>query len=76
METETVSLGSSSRVIGEKRESFNALVIAYSRRPEWSSIALKVPIQPLSLLSLPIFQVTNNGLNDDVNKSKQNKTKC
>lgn len=84
METETVSLGSSSRDIGENLESFKALVMAYSRRPknvectrnqwktfykdyeqtvpEWRSIALNVPMHPRKRLSLPIFQVTNNGL--------------
>ena len=38
------------------------LVIAYSRRPWCKCISLKVPIHPRSFLSLPIFQVTNNGL--------------
>lgn len=38
METETVSLGSSSRVIGENLESFKALVMAYSRRPKKNSL--------------------------------------
>lgn len=42
METETVSLGNSSRVIGGNLESFKALVIAYSRRPAMEKNLLKL----------------------------------
>ena len=38
------------------------LVMEYSAKPLWSFLAEKVPIQPLSLWSRPIFHVTNNGL--------------
>lgn len=46
METETLKRGSSSRVIGSKRESFNALVNAYSFNPECRFISENVPMQP------------------------------
>ncbi len=35
---------------------------AYSRSPLCKLIALNVPIQPRNRLSLPVSQVTNNGL--------------
>lgn len=70
METETVKRGSSSLEIGSKRESFKALVNAYSFKPECKLSSEKVPIQPLSRWSLPIFQVTKSGLK----KSKEVQT--
>lgn len=62
METDTLNLGNSSRLIGSKRESFNALVNAYSFKPECKFSSLNVPMQPRRRWSLPIFHVTNSGL--------------
>ena len=42
------------------------LVMAYSRSPWCRCISLKVPIHPRNFLSLPIFQVTNNGLENEL----------
>lgn len=62
IETETLNLGNSSLVIGLKRESLKALVMAYSLSPDCRFMALKVPMQPRSRLSFPITHVTNKGL--------------
>lgn len=69
METETVNLGNSSREIGSKRVSFNALVNAYSFNPEWRFISENVPMQPRKRKSRPIFHVTNNGLQGNHNEN-------
>lgn len=66
METDTVKRGSSSREIGSKRESFKALVNAYSLSPECKLSSEKVPIQPRKRWSLPIFQVTKRGLRKSI----------
>ena len=47
------------------------LVTAYSLRPPWRLVAEKVPIQPRSRRSRPIFHVTNKGLKRDRHTHKQ-----
>ncbi len=64
IETETVNFGSSSRVMGSKRVSFNALVKAYSFNPEWRFISENVPMQPRRRRSRPVFHVTKSGLKE------------
>lgn len=48
--------------MGSNRESFNALVSAYSLSPDWRFNSENVPMQPRKRSSRPIFHVTNSGL--------------
>lgn len=66
METETVKRGSSSREMGSKRESFKALVSAYSFKPECKFNSEKVPMHPRNRRSRPVFQVTKRGLRKSI----------
>ena len=46
----------------QSEASFNYLVNVYSLSPEWRFMAEKVPMQPRSRLSRPVFHVTKSGL--------------